>query len=314
MFDVDTLFVISSKRGNYPLEDLLAAIAWTCTTGSHYTVVVDETGTLEHLEGGDRFQILHSDLPGEVDSGFHRAAGLKWAIDQKIAYKQVIMMADTCLIATQTMDSFFMEHIQRDQIGMIGVRSRRTYEKEWQDAQNQLFEWRLPIEAWERRPASLNDDFLILSGRFAAALYGRGLLVPDGCDKWPATFGSYISWLCHMLDFYVIGWGFEDKALPPIYVNHCHGQYLPPPHLLGNQFLVFSPANAVLSYSEGDLREMYKQRRGERAREVAKFQPVVSGPDQQDVTTTAGPTPMDEPEATPPQQAPPQQLPQPPGS
>ncbi len=289
MFDVDTLFVISSKRGPYALDDLINSIAWTCTTGSHFTVVVDETASLEKLESEGRYQILHSDLPANVPSGFHRAAGLKWAIDQKIAYRQVMLLSDTCLICTQTLDAFFMEHSRKDQVGLIGVRDRKGYEADWREAQTKLFEWQLPVEAWERPPVSLNDDFLVLAGRFAAELYTRGLLVPEGCTGWPGTYGSYISWVCHMLGFFVVSWGFEDKALPPLYVNHSQGQYLPAPHLLGNQILIFSPVNAVMSYSEGDLREMYKHRRGERAREIPRFQPIVTGPEQQDVTTTTTP-------------------------
>lgn len=286
MFDVDTLFVISSARGDYPLDDLLASIAWTCTSGSHYTVVVDETSTLSKLAAEDRYQILHSDLPLEAPSGFHRAAGLKWAIDQGIAYRQVVMLSDECLILTQPLDTFFLEHTQKDNVGLIGIRARKTYEDEWRDAQSQMFEWRLPIEQWERPPVSVVDDVLVLAGRFVGPLYQKGLLVPEGCEKWPGTYGSYMSWLCHLLGFYTISWGYEDKPLPPLYFNRCQGQYLPPPHLLKQQFLVFGPVNGVMNYSEGDLRELYKQQRGERAREVAKLTPIVTGPEQSDVVAT----------------------------
>ena len=285
MFDVDTLFVISSNRGTYVIEDLLASIAWTCTNGSHFTVVIDENGTIENLSATDRYQILHSDLPPETPSGFHRAAGLKWAIDQGIAYRQIIMLADTCLIVTQTLDAFFAEHTQKEGVGVIGVRDQRQHEKVWRDAQSQLFEWKLPVADWEIPPISLCDDILIMAARFVAPMFQKGLLIPAGCETWPGTYGAYVSWVCHMLNFYAVSWGFETNTLPPLYVNHAQGQYLPPPHILGNQFLVYSPANKVMAYSEGDLRELYKQRRGERFREVNKLQPVVTGPEQSDVKT-----------------------------
>ena len=209
--------------------------------------------------------------------------GLKWAIDQGIAYRQVIFLSDECLILTQPLDTFFLEQTQKDNIGMIGIRSRKNDEDAWRDAQPQLFEWRLPVESWERPPVSVVDDVMILAGRFIGPLYEKGLLVPEGCEKWPGTFGSYMCWLCHMLGFYVVSWGYEDKPLPPLYFNRCQGQYLTPPHLLKTQFLVFGPANGVMGYSERDLRELYKQQRGERAAEVQKHQPVVTGPEQSDV-------------------------------
>lgn len=283
MFYVDTLFVISSKQGNYQLDDLLSAINWTCTGGPHFTVIVDETGCLTKQSVADRYQVLHTDLPEETPSGFHRAAGLKWAIDQGITYRQVIMLADTCLIMTKTLDAFFLGHTQTDGIGVIGVRSQDAAETAWRLAQNLLFEWNLPVSGWERAPVSLCDDVLVMAGRFVGLLYQRRLLVPEGCSRWPGTYGSYLSWASHLLGMYVVSWGFETKSLPPLYVNP-RGVSLPPPHLLGQKFLLYSPVNRVLSYSEADLREMYKQQRGETAREVQRLQPVVTGPDNRDVT------------------------------
>ncbi len=284
MFDVDTLLVISSARGEYVLNDMLAAISWSCTGGSFFTVVVDNTGTIETLSAPGKYQILHSDLPAHTPAGFHRAAGLKWAIDQGMAYRQVIMLSDTCMITTQGLDSFFNPQTQKDNIGLLGVRAHRYTEAAWEGSRTQLFEWQVPVEGWERPPASLCDDFLVMAGRFAGPVFQKGLLVPTGCENWRGTYGDYISWLCHMLGFYVISWGFETKPLPPLYVNHAQGQYLPAPHLFGQRLLVFSPITNVMGYGEGDLRELYKQQRNEPCREVSKLQPIVTGPEQRDVT------------------------------
>lgn len=284
MFDVDTLFVISSSRGEYVLADMLAAIAWTCTGGSFHTIVVDETGTLEQITAPGSYRIVHSDLTPNTDPGFHKAAGLRHAIDSGIAYRQVIMLTDTCLITTQSLDAFFSEHTQKDGIGLIGVRSQRATEQAWQLDRTLLFTWQLPLEGWEQQPISLCDDVLIMSGRFVAQLWQRQLLVPAGCEKWVGSYGSYLSWVCHMLNFYVVSWGFETKPLPPLYVSHAQGQHLPAPHLFGQRLLVFSPITKIMGYSEGDIRELYKQQRGEQAREIPKLQPVVTGPAQRDVT------------------------------
>lgn len=286
MMDVDTLYVISSWRGDYVLDDMLAAIAWS-STRSFFVIVVDLSKQVQQLTAPGKYQIVHSDLPPETCEGFHRAAGLKWAIDTGIAYKQVIMLHDTCLPVTQTLDSFFIEQMQPDGLGVLGVHASLNGERAWQDARTQLFQWKVPTEAWERPPISLCDDFLVLAPRLASLLYLRNLLVPPGCSNWPGTYGSYISWVCQMLNMYVVGWGYETKPLPPVYVSHTQGQYLPAPHLFGQRLLVFSPINKIMGYAEGDIRELYKQQRGERAREIAKLKPVVHGPDQSDIAFTA---------------------------
>lgn len=278
MFNVDTLFVISSSRGDYVLDDLVAAIDWSAG-GSHFTLIVDETSTTEKLSVDGRYQIIHSDLGQQ--SSFHRAAGLKWAVESGVAYRQVVMLSDTCLITGKGIDTFFLPHTQKDHVGLIGVRTGRYVESLWSASQTKFFEWNLPIDQWERPPIALCNDVLIMSGRFVGAMYQHGLLVPAGCDQWMPglrVYGAYASWVCHMLNLYVVSWGFETKPLPPLYVSHVQGQFMPPPHLLHDRVLLFSPATNVMGYSEGDLRELYKQQRGEISREVPKAQPQVTGP------------------------------------
>jgi len=298
MYDVDTLFIISSARGEYPLADLLAGIEFGCPSGSHFTVVVDESGTLDTLPGTEgKFQILRSDLPEGTAAGFHRAAGLRWAIEQGMAYRQVIMLSDTCLICAQPVDAFFLDQTQKDQIGMIGVRDRTNRDQDWRNAATMLFELKVPTDAWERQPVNVVDDVLILAGRFVAVMHQKGLLVPTNCETWPSTYGAYVSWVCQMMGFYLVSWGYMDKSLPPLYVNKAHGNFLPAPQLL-NQMLIYSDVTKVLSYSEGDIRELFKANRGERGREIAKLSPVVTGPEMGDVAAGGAPQPEGTPAAT----------------
>ncbi len=284
MSDVDTLFIISSSRGSYVLEDMLSAIAWASAGRSHFTVVVDETATLAKLDAPGHYELIHSTLPGKSEGGFHRACGLKWAIESGNTYRQVIMLSDRCLLTSQAVDSFFLDHMQNENIGVIGVRAERSTARSWKAALPLLFQWKVQLDGWERPPISLCDDFLVLSNGFISQLQQRELLVPDNCADWPATYGDYVSWLGHIIGLYVVSWGFETKPLPPLYISHTTGTNLPAPHLFSQRMVAFAPIDGVMGYSEGDLRELFKQHRGERSRDIQKLQPVVTGPEQRDTT------------------------------
>jgi len=279
VFDIDTLFIISSARGAYALNDLISAIQWSCGGGSRYIVAVDETSQLDQLQVEGHYQVLHSELPEGTPAGFHRAAGLKWAIDKGIAYKQVVMMDDSCLIMGQGMDDFLIEQTTKDNIGVIGVRDSVTYtEPTFKQATALLYEWGLPHEAIEHAPPVVQDAFLVLSAKLAGVLYQRGLLVPKGVERWQsAAYSTFLSWACQMLNFYLVSWGSAEKVLPPFYITRAHGPYMPSPTILAQRFYVFSSVRDVLGYSESDLRELFKQARGEPHREIKPFGPQLSG-------------------------------------
>jgi hypothetical protein len=280
MKQVDTLFIVSSDKGDYAIEDLLAAIGWSCQS-TYFTVVVDASGTIDNVEVRDNCQVLHSNLHEDTPEGFHRASGLLWAVSEGIAYRQAIMLSDRCLVTAQGLDTFFLEHTETDGVGVLGVRERRNYWEQWKRCQTKMFEWGLPVQNWDKTPISLTDDFLVLTGPFIGAMYEKKLLVPADCHQWEGDYGNYISWISHMIGFSVISWGHVDKPLPPLYINKCQGQYLPPPHMLSeSQFLVFAPVDKVGGYAESDLRELYKRHRGENHRPVTTNGPIVTGPDQ----------------------------------
>lgn len=294
MYDVDTIFVVSASRGPYPTEDITRAIKWSCNSSSYHIVVVNTGSKTPYPPSTDKsVTLVDSPLPQEAPIGFHRAAALQQILTTGITYRQVIMLDDTCLLLTQDIGTFFKPQIAKEQIGVIGVQARDPYIDQWRITQNMMFRWQLPLDGWERPPISLVDDILILAPRMVAPFIQRDLLVPPSCERWPGTYGSYLSWACHMMGFYVVSWGYEDKPLPPLYVNHCHGSHLPPPQMLSQGFLLFSPANGVMGYSESDLRELYKKQRGERARELPRFGPVATGLEQRDAmqpTTPEVPT------------------------
>lgn len=276
MFDVDTLFVISSKRGQYALNDLISAIRWACPGGSTFTVAVDEAGSLEELSADGQYQLLHVDLPDQANSGFRRAAGLKWALDKGISYKQVVLMDDSCLVMGQPIDAFLLDQFSKEGVGLLGVRDTfGNHETAFHKNTTLLYEWQTPNQRFETAPPVVCNAFLALSARFVGTLYQQNLLTPEGCERWEGTFGAYLSWMCAMTGYYMVSWGSTDKTLPPFYIST--GYNLPSPTVLAQRFLVFSSVGDVLGYGESDLRELFKRQRGEPSREVPPFSPTVTG-------------------------------------
>lgn len=282
MYDVDTLFIISSSRGAYVLDDLISAIQAFNPSGSHFIVAVDETGKIESLGDNAPVQILHATEPVQ-DPAFKRAQGLLWAIEAGIAYKQVIMMSDTCLIRGGAIGEYWMGHIQQEGVGLVGVATTKSYRSSWKTLAGQLYELGLENDQWDKPPIAMSGDFLILSPTLATVMYQRKLLLPPLAADWSAGFGTYMAWVAQLLNFYAIGWGFTHKQLPPLYISEP-GHETVAPHLLMDRFMVVSSVLAVPGYGENDLRELFKRQRGEPAADVAKFSPVVYGPEQQGET------------------------------
>jgi len=281
---VDTLFVISSRGGWYPLEDTLAAISWGANPAlSHYTVAVDETASLQQVSVEGVYQLLHTDLPLDVSPGFHRAAGLAWAIDAGVTFNQVIFIAEHCLITGTGLDTALRQQVQQEGVGLIGVRDICRNETAWQDAQTMFLAMGVVTDGWEISPTVVHDDLLVLNATCVNLLHTAKQLVPVDVADWPTTFSAYISWLCQLSGYFITGWGSDDRPLPPLYVvspTHCAPTS---PHLLDlSKFLAMSPINKVLSYTPRDIRELFKSYRGEKALDVKMNSPVLYGGAQPD--------------------------------
>ena len=276
MVEVDTLFVLSTVRDSYAVLDLLNSIEYFTTPATAYTVVVDGAGELSSLPQPNRRTVIHSVLD-TLEPSYHRAMGVQWAIDNGIVFKQAILLSDTCLVCDGGLDQFFLPKLTKDGVGMLGVGARESYSDHWTAAVSAFYQAGLQVDGWSSPPPAMVDDCLLLSSAFVGAARKQSLLVPDAGVAWPVGVGTYLSWVCHLIGFHAVSWGYADKCLPPLYVNYAAGSYLPPPHLLANIFLYSSVRN-MLAYSESDIREMYKARRGEPARPVPRLAPVVTGP------------------------------------
>lgn len=275
MVDVDTLFVISSARGAYALDDIVSGIEMFNPSGSYLIVIVDEVGQITAI-GSERCRLVHADPAQELQPGFKRAQGLLWAIEQGVAYKQVIMLDDSCLVRGGPLGDFWLEQLQ-DGVGVIGVGDTLGRQRAWSLSTDLFYEWQLPHQAFERPPIALADAFLVLHPQFVGVLYQKNLLLPAGADRWCTSYGAYISWVAQMLNFYVVAWGYTNKTLPPLFVWPADTT-VPAPQIIADRFMIFSPVGSVSGYSESDIRELFKRQRGEPSREIPPFKPVTYGP------------------------------------
>lgn len=251
------IVVTSSTRGDYILEDLRSSLQWSCAPTA--TIVAQEQP---------------SDL-GQTAEGFFRGQLLAQAVEKHEPWQFAVLLSDNCLVLSPGLDRYFAEPIQRDGVGLIGVGLGHRYVREWQEAQTWLFSQGLRTADRETPPASLSDDILILSGRFVGQLLQSGLLDERHRASWPGTYGCYLSWICWLMGFHVVQWGCDVKPLPPLYATTSPRNGLTPPQLLRSDFLIYSPAGRVLSYSESELREIYKQQRGEPSRPLPAHKPVI---------------------------------------
>lgn len=280
MTHVDLMFVVSSKRGRYVLEDIAAALRWACTTASHYTLCIDESQR-EYRELRGHYEIRSPVITdkqcAQLPSGFSALTMLEAPETFRIpvAAQHVVLLSDRCLLTGVAFDRFLLERLSSATFGAMGVEQSGDFED--------MFSMNLPIlgrnklnhQAWENPPPVLADDILVLSDNLLAAMRSRQLFTPGNCGDWSGTLGAYVAWVSVCLGLPVVSWGYGHKALPPLYVNTT-GVSVPPPHILSPAFQLFAPVDKVLSYAEADLRDMYKRLRGEPAREVKSFGPVAT--------------------------------------
>jgi len=272
-----TLFVVHvTRQMTYVIEDILAMIAWTCAGRPYHVIVVDNDGSTV-LHTAVPHLIIRSRLDSTALPGFHCLDALHQDLRENLSgardYSQVIMLADTALIVSQGIDTFFAQYTNQQLFGVAGVGSNHDATYTWQREFARLLQLGIPAARVDHPDVSLCDDVLVFSGECMRSIIAHvGLL--DECHKWSGTFGDYIAWLCYFNSRRVAKWGYTTKILPPLLVNNGTG-WMTPPHLLSDAIGIVSPATNILGYSETDVRELYKRHRGEPFREIPKMQPIV---------------------------------------
>lgn len=272
MLEVDSVFVVPTRRGSYVIEDLINSIKWSCQRSFH-VIVVDLTGELS-LQSTVDCSVIRSN--SSVCSTFAGCAGVKAAVDRGIRSQQYVVLDDACLIIQPGIDTWALEHLSKTQVGLLGVVDRLNYEDAFSRCAVLFDEWDMPYHSFEPGPLSLSDAAIFLAAPVVLAMYHQGLLVPTTCVRWPLSVGVYLSWVVQMLGYYLVGWGHMDKPMPPLYVNHSgRSRFLPAPHILSPRFALYYSVRHVLGYSEEELRNAFKRVRGEPSELSEPFRPVV---------------------------------------
>lgn len=288
--EVDTVYVIATRRGTYPVDDILRSLRWS-STGSHYTVILDRTGGVtipEDLKEG--YAVLTVEQHNNIQDQFIALLGIKWAIDKGLEAKQYLILDDRCLVMQREIDAWALEHIVKQQVGTIGVRDRLNYEDAYSKITPLFDAWDLAHQMWVPGPETLHEAAVYISGALAKEMYKQNLLPPEGVEQWPLPFGPFISWVSQMLNFYQVAWGAMDVPMPPLYVNHPGQQsarFQPPPHILNTSFKLYFSVRHVLSHSEERIREVFKKMRGDEAKDFEPIRPSVS-PKQSGPPATEG--------------------------
>jgi len=288
MFEVDTVFVIATRRGSYPAQDLVRSIRWSCQS-SHYTVIVDRGKDVEMpADLKDGYTILTIDQDTGAQDQFVAGLGLKWCVDQGIKAKQFVILDDKCLVMQRGIDTWALDHMQKTQVGLLGVKDRLNYEDAYGKVSPLMDRWDMPHALWVPQSETVHESVLYLSGPLVQTLFEKNLLVPEGVEQGPLPYGPIISWAAQMLGFFQVGWGHMDQQMPPLYVNHSkHARFQPAPHILNTQFKLYYSVRNVPSYSEERLRESFKKMRGEDAKDFDPVKPTVA-PQPMGPPTTAG--------------------------
>lgn len=260
MIAVDTLVVMATNRGQAIFEDQLEALRWGFERSFHL-IVVDDSGDTGPIGWHGDHSIIRSRVAADKKlSGFKSNEGLAHAVQEHIDYKVAMVLDDDALIINQGLDTWALELMEADAVGLLGVQDRVEYTAEWP-------QW----AGWfaERVPEA-NGFVPMKSGIFYAAnwmhrdlvneLASRGMLVPTGHGLWNLWPDVYISWLASCLGYYTLGWGAMDRPRPPLYCNHPDTMgSAPPPWALRAEFMLYHSIRSVPLVKEAAVRAHYAQ-------------------------------------------------------
>jgi len=280
MTQVDTLYVVASGRGSYVLQDMYDSVLWASDQESRHIVVVDSTSTLQEASLNIRHSGMfeHSQLPQNVDDGFHAAWGAACAIEHGVEFKQAVLITDTALLLRQRIISMFEPKLAEERLGAFGVAKTGRDAKRWAAAKTALLTAGVDLTGNEETPPSIRPEFTVVTAPAMHQLFRQSLLmVSDDVAASGIDWGDYLSWILQSWKLGVVLWGSDTRPMPPLYVTEAPAQYLPPPHMLADMFTVYCPVTRVMSYGERECRELFKRYRGEATEPIPARTPVVAG-------------------------------------
>lgn len=261
MFPVDTIFVASVTSRATAL-DQLAALKWTCRQRTQHIILVD-CAKRPCLAPGtfDGYSVVRQS--STLSPGFQSLAALRTILTGDAQFGQAILLDDEALPVGLDLDMACAGIVQAG-AGLLGVEDRLCYYESFRTYGPQFSDWELPHELWEEAPSPKTPaaGFLVLSASLVWDLLHRDLLPPADISGWQLPFEPWLSWVAQMLNHSQVLHGHMDRPKPPFYVNALRGRYLPPPTILGGDFLLFRSLHGVTAFSAADLRQFYRQMRG----------------------------------------------------
>jgi hypothetical protein len=263
---VDTLIAFASNRSQVIIDDTVEALHWSHTLPHQIVVTSDQKDPDSPPEDNGSYVKIGSRVPSFKQlSGFKTNEAIKFAIEQGIEFKVVLVIDDDTLAIGQGFDAWAVDQVETYSVDLLGARDRVSYQQRWEDASSWLEPF-MPLEARRIRGAiDLNPETIFyaihwLSGTMARVLHARNLLVPPGCESWQSWPDVYISWVVHLLGGYQVCWGAMDAPRAPFYANHINAMASAPrPQILHPDFKLYHTIKGVAHFSEQQIRDHYRR-------------------------------------------------------
>jgi hypothetical protein len=265
--DVDTLIVFATNRGPGVAWDAVNGALWGCN-GTAHVIVVDDSGEIVTGHHPDKVTVIRSSLLSRKElSGFKTNEGIKYAVEQGMQFKQVLVLDDDALMIRPGFDQWALETMKFGSIDLLGVEDRVNYQDRWSLGYDFFEKAKVPelLSGFYPNPGTIFYAINMMSRALVDTLYKRQLLVPLGYETWPLWPDVYISWVTNMLGHVVTCWGHMDRPKAPMFADHPNHQRSggPEPRILAAEFLVFHSTKAVRGYSELELRQHYQMVRAQ---------------------------------------------------
>lgn len=260
---VDTLAVFTTNRGPYIIQDQVDAIAWSFDR-PHLAVCVVDRPPGTPVERGHGHVLVPSSLPGgRFMSGFKNQEGIRWALEAGVDFRVAMCLDDDALPIGRGLDAWALDEMSATAIDLLGVRDRVSYQRHWKDAIAALGRWMPEAKRITGAIDLLAESVFYaanwMSRELAEQMRSRGLLVPDGCERWQNWPDVYVSWVAQLLGAYQVCWGGMDNPVPPLYANHRnHMRFAPDPRILHPDFKIYHPVRYVTYHDERTIRRHYE--------------------------------------------------------
>lgn len=257
-----TLYVLSTSRGPDFVRSWIDSLHTSGLLSWGTALVLGEQGQLGAPGSRDDYLLLPPDPTlDRCPVGFRWNRCLQWAIDQDVDFDQALCLPDTAVILGPGLDEWLSSQLAPGPVLVGAAEAWRPPEAD-PEALGLLAEWGLPYASWAVAPHIVHAGPLGLARTFLQELFDRLALVPPGVERWPLTYGCFMSWAAQILDRPYTCWGSVEQPTPPLYLFPVEAPRLAPaPANLDRAYRLFYPTTHVLGYAEADVQEQARLRR-----------------------------------------------------